>query len=204
MNRNLRKLWLIVPDQLPAVIRRCPKCKGKTEFHNSGKFRVNANGKLLDVWLIYRCSHCDTSWNMTIIERANKENINKTEYEGFLSNSPSLAASYGSDRELFIKNKAEIAEIKTGYHILETGTVAPVHESAYMEIQIKNPSGLKLRADALLAGELAVSRSQIKKWFDGGLVISGQEVLSPGTKVVDGMYIQIKKEEAIRQESLDV
>ncbi|MGC6175808.1 DUF1062 domain-containing protein [Lacrimispora sp. 38-1] len=92
----------------------------------------------------------------------------------------------------------------TGYHILETGTVAPVHESAYMEIQIKNPSGLKLRADALLAGELAVSRSQIKKWFDGGLVISGQEVLSPGTKVVDGMYIQIKKEEAIRQESLDV
>lgn len=204
MKRNLRKLWLIVPDQLPAVLRRCPKCKGKRQFENSGKFRVNANGKLLDVWLIYRCSHCDTSWNMTIIERANPETINKSEYEGFLSNSPQLAASYGSDWELFIKNKAEIAEIKAGYHILEAETVAPVNETAYMEIQIKNPSGMKLRADALLAGELSVSRSRIKKWFDSGLVTSGQEVLLPGAKIVDGMLIQIKKEEAIRQESLDV
>lgn len=204
MNCNLRKLWLIVPDQLPTVIRRCPKCKGKTEFQNSGKFRVNANGKLLDVWLIYRCSHCDTSWNMTIIERANPENIDKEEYKGFLSNSPQLAASYGSNRELFIKNKAEIVEAKSGYHILKTLTITPGNKEYSLEIQIKNPSALKLRADVLLAGELEVSRNQIKKWFDGGLVTSGQEVLLPGARVIDGMLIQIKKEEAIGQESLDV
>ena len=203
MNRNLQKLWLIVPDQLPTVIRRCPKCKGKTEFQNSGKFRVNANGKLLD-WLIYRCSHCDTSWNMTIIERANPENIDKEEYKGFLSNSPQLAASYGSNRELFIKNKAEIVEAKSGYHILKTLTITPGNKEYSLEIQIKNPSALKLRADVLLAGELKVSRSQIKKWFDGGLVTSGQEVLLPGARVIDGMLIQIKKEEAIGQELLDV
>jgi len=204
MNRNLRKLWLIVPDQLPTVIRRCSKCKGKTEFQNSGKFRVNANGKLLDVWLIYRCSHCDTSWNMTIIKRANPENIDKEEYKGFLSNSPQLAASYGSNRELFIKNKAEIVEVKSGYHILKTPVITPGNKEYSLEIQIKNPSALKLRADVLLAGELEVSRSQIKKWFDGGLVTSGQEVLLPGARVMDGMLIQIKKEEVIRQELLDV
>ncbi|NNJ28831.1 DUF1062 domain-containing protein [Lacrimispora defluvii] len=204
MNRNLRKLWLIVPDQLPTVIRRCPKCKEKTEFQNSGKFRVNANGKLLDVWLIYRCSHCDTSWNMTIIERANPENIDEDEYKGFLSNSPQLAASYGSNRELFIKNKAEIVEVKSGYHILETLTITPGNKEYSLEIQIKNPSALKLRADVLLAGELEVSRSRIKKWFDDGLVTSGQEVLMPGARVMDGMLIQIKKEEAIGQELLDV
>ncbi len=204
MNCNLRKLWLIVPDQLPTVIRRCPKCKGKTEFQNSGKFRVNANGKLLDVWLIYRCSHCDTSWNMTIIERANPENIDKEEYKGFLSNSPQLAASYGSNRELFIKKKAEIVEAKSGYHILKTITITPGNKEYSLEIQIKNPSALKLRADVLLAGELKVSRSQIKKWFDDGLVTSGQEVLLPGARVIDGMLIQIKKEEAIGQELLDV
>ena len=204
MNCNLRKQWLIVPDQLPAVIRRCPKCKRKTEFQNSGKFRVNANGKLLDVWLIYRCSHCDTSWNMTIIERANPENIDKEEYRGFLSNSPQLAASYGSNRELFIKNKAEIVEAKSGYHILKTPTITPGNKEYSLEIQIKNPSALKLRADVLLAGELEVSRSQIKKWFDDGLVTSGQAVLLPGARVMDGMLIQIKKEEANRQELLDV
>ncbi len=204
MNRNLRKLWLIIPDQLPSVIRRCPKCKEKTEFQNSGKFRVNANGRLLDVWLIYRCSHCDTSWNMTIIERENPENIDKEEYEGFLSNSPQLAASYGSNRDLFIKNKAEIMEIKTGFHIIETPTITPIDKESCLEIQIKNPSELKLRADVLLAGALEVSRSQIKKWFDTGLVIAGQETLLPRARVVDGMLIQIKKEEVIRQELLDV
>lgn len=204
MNRNSRKQWLIVPDQLPTVIRRCPKCKGKTEFQNSGKFRVNANGKLLDVWLIYRCNHCDTSWNMTIIERANPENIDKEEYKGFLSNSPQLAASYGSNRELFIKNKAEILEGKSWYHILKTPTITPGNKEYSLEIQIKNPSALKLRADVLLAGELEVSRSQIKKWFDDGLVTSGQAVLLPGARVMDGMLIQIKKEEANRQELLDV
>ena len=204
MNRNLQKLWLIVPHQLPTVIRRCSKCKGKTEFQNSGKFRVNANGKLLDVWLIYRCSHCDTSWNMTIIERANPENIDKEEYKGFLSNSLQLAASYGSNRELFIKNKAEIVEAKSGYHILRTPTTTPGNKEYSLEIQIKNPSALKLRADVLLAGELKVSRSHIKKWFDDGLVTSGQEVLLPGARVIDGMLIQIKKEEANRQELLDV
>jgi hypothetical protein len=204
MNHNLRKLWLIIPDQLPSVIRRCPKCKEKTEFQNSGKFRVNANGRLLDIWLIYRCTHCDTSWNMTIIERANPENIEKEEYEGFLSNSPQLAASYGSNRELFIKNKAEIMEVKTGYHIRKAPTITPGSEESCLEIQIKNPSALKLRVDVLLAGGLEVSRSQIKKWFDGGMVTSGQEVLMPGARVLDGMLIQIKKEEATRQELLDV
>jgi len=204
MNRNLRKLWLIIPDKLPSVIRRCPKCKEKTEFQNSGKFRVNANGRLLDVWLIYRCSHCDTSWNMTIIERANPENIDKEEYEGFLSNNTQLAASYGSNREMFIKNKAEIMEAKTGYHIIKSPTITPVNKDFCLEIQIKNPSAIKLRADVLLAGELEGSRSQIKKWFDGGMVTSGQEVLMPGARVIDGMLIQIKKEEAIRQELLDV
>ncbi len=36
------------------VYHRCGKCGKKRDFINSGKFRVNANGNLLDVWLIFR------------------------------------------------------------------------------------------------------------------------------------------------------
>ena len=54
------------PDGLPygaddsriRVYHRCGGCGKKREFVNSGKFRVNANGKNVDVWLIYRCSKC--------------------------------------------------------------------------------------------------------------------------------------------------
>lgn len=36
----------------------CGGCRRKTEFVNTGRFRVNANGNRLDVWLIYQCERC--------------------------------------------------------------------------------------------------------------------------------------------------
>ena len=43
------------------VFHRCGGCGKKQEFLNSGKFRVNANGNKVDVWLIYRCKKCKHS-----------------------------------------------------------------------------------------------------------------------------------------------
>lgn len=41
-----------------SVIWGCSKCGAKTRFRNTKKFRVNANGNKLDVWLIYQCENC--------------------------------------------------------------------------------------------------------------------------------------------------
>ncbi len=35
------------------VARNCPKCGRKTHYITTKKFRINANGNKLDVWLIY-------------------------------------------------------------------------------------------------------------------------------------------------------
>ena len=48
------------------IYHRCGGCGKKQEFENSKRFRVNANGNLVDVWLIYRCKKCKHSWNLTI------------------------------------------------------------------------------------------------------------------------------------------
>ena len=85
MKQNNRKKWIIMPESLPVVLRRCPKCGKKTEFGNSGKFRVNANGRMLDIWLIYRCKTCETSWNMTIYERVAPDRLKQEEYRVFLT-----------------------------------------------------------------------------------------------------------------------
>lgn len=108
-----------------SIIRRCPKCGKKTEFRNSGKFRVNANGRLIDVWLIYRCGQCETSWNMTIWERTEAGRLEKEEYEGFLQNDPELAEKYGNDRDLFARNKVEAAASKAEYHVTTMDTAFP-------------------------------------------------------------------------------
>lgn len=194
MDGNLRKQWIVMPDELPAVIRRCPKCGRKTEFKNSGKFRVNANGRLIDVWLIFRCSVCDTSWNMAVWERVEAGRLDRKEYEGFLKNDPGLAVTYGTDRELFVKNKAETADIKTEYHILEMDTPLSCRPAYAMEIEVKIPAGLKVRTDLFLVRQLSVSRSRIKKLCEKGLILGSGRVLSPKSRVKDGMLLQIRKE----------
>ena len=62
------EIWMIKPVKPPAVRRQCPGC-GKDLYESTGRFRVNANGNRLDVWLIYRCMQCGKSWNMEILER---------------------------------------------------------------------------------------------------------------------------------------
>ena len=46
-------IWEVRYLSLPQVLRHCKKCGQKTLFTCSEKFRVNAQQKTLDIWLIY-------------------------------------------------------------------------------------------------------------------------------------------------------
>ena len=89
------------------VYHRCGGCGKKQVFLNTGKFRVNANGNRVDVWLIYRCEKCKHSWNLTIYERRKPAKIASDEYELFLENDSELAYQYGNDIEFLKRNHAE-------------------------------------------------------------------------------------------------
>lgn len=81
-----------------AILRRCGGCGKKMAFVCSGKFRVNANGRRLDVWLIYRCERCGRTLNVPIYERVPPERLSPEIYEGFLENDRELAMEYAGDR----------------------------------------------------------------------------------------------------------
>ncbi len=83
------------------VYHRCGGCGKKQAFINSGKFRVNANGNRVDVWLIYRCKNCKHSWNLAIYERMRPSKIKKDDYE--------LASKYGNDIDFLKRNNAEFS-----------------------------------------------------------------------------------------------
>ena len=89
------------------IFHRCGGCGKKREFVNSGKFRVNANGKQVDVWLIYRCIKCKHSWNLTIYERKRPGKIAPEEYQRYLDNDIDLAMEYGKNIYFLKKNNAE-------------------------------------------------------------------------------------------------
>lgn len=90
------------------VFHKCGGCGKKQQFLNSGKFRVNANGNSVDVWLIYRCKKCKHSWNLTIFERTKPKKIPSELYEAFLENDIDMAYRYGSDIDFLKRNNAEI------------------------------------------------------------------------------------------------
>ena len=89
------------------VYHRFGGCGKKQECVNSGKFRVNANGNRVDVWLIYRCKKCKHSWNLTIYERTKPSKIKPEDYELFMENDYELALQYGNDRDFLKRNNAE-------------------------------------------------------------------------------------------------
>ena len=97
--------------EIPAikVFHRCGGCGKKQEFVNSGKFRVNANGNRVDVWLIYRCKKCKHSWNLTIHERTRPAKINEDDYQLFLENDYEFALKYGNDIRFLKSNNAEFS-----------------------------------------------------------------------------------------------
>ena len=102
--------WRIMKNNINCikVYHRCGGCGKKQEFINSGKFRVNANGNKVDVWLIYRCRKCKHSWNMVIYERVRPQKIPRKLYDLFLCNDEDTACMYGNDISFLRRNNAEI------------------------------------------------------------------------------------------------
>lgn len=172
----------IVPKESFAVIRGCAGCGRKTHFVNTGKFRVNANGNKLDVWLIYQCEICRHTFNLAIYERQSPSAIPKEEYERFLRNDEELAELFGRNLSLFQKNKAQVDHERLGYDIVKRNGGFPcgtagnnsvwkddvLEEMESILLTVHNPCGLKIRPEKLLANLLGLSRSQVQKMLRAG------------------------------------
>lgn len=166
----LKKLeYEIVLKDSFRVIRNCPKCGRKTYFINTKKFRVNANGNQLDVWLIYQCEECKHTLNLSIYERQKVSSIPKEEYQCFLDNDEQLAEMYGKNAQLFRKNKAAIDFEKADYELVKLNeTVEYGDGKEQTVIAVNNPYQLKIRPEKLIAEILGLSGNQAKSMLEKG------------------------------------
>lgn len=100
--------YTLLPNDSFKIMANCSGCGAKAIFQNTNCFRVNANGNKIDVWLIYQCSKCKHTKNLTVHERCKPESIERRVYEGYQSNSGDLSLQFGTDTHFFSVNKAEI------------------------------------------------------------------------------------------------
>ncbi|GAA4653314.1 DUF1062 domain-containing protein [Anaerocolumna aminovalerica] len=186
-----KKQWILIPDSIPEVIRYCPKCGKRTNFINSEKFRINANRNNIDIWLIYQCSKCKSTWNMSIYERINPNDIKKELYDKFLANDKILAKKYGFDVTIHNKNMSELILDNMDYHIIESVSNDYCDKENEQSIEIISEFPLDIRMDKFLSENLDISRSQIKNMFDKGFIYCQEERNWIKKKVKNGMVINI-------------
>jgi hypothetical protein len=151
----------------------------------SNKFRINANGNNIDVWLIYKCKNCDTTWNMEIFSRIKPQQIEKSLYLNFAKNDPTTAMEYAYNQSILSKNKAvallddiEYAVEKVNLRDIESG------------LEIVSEFGLGLRIDRFLSEELRLPRIKVKLMLESGAITFDGVEISPKTKIKGTMRLR--------------
>ena len=174
MSYVIKTEYRIILNQSFKIIRKCATCSKKTSFHNSKRFRVNANGNKIDVWLIYSCEKCKQTLNLSIYERKNPHHINPTEYQKFLENHEELAKEYGKNKSFFNHNKVEIDWDDLSYTLQPSNkesTGEGIKFKPHQQILVINEYDLNLREDKIASEILQVSRSQLKKMMKKGKIM---------------------------------
>ena len=139
----------------PAVLRYCKKCGKKEEYLCSGEFRVNAQQKNLDIWLIYKCNHCNTTWNSAIYSRVSPQKLGADLLERFYKNDESLAIQYAMDLSLLHRNGVEAKMPE--YTII--GEDVSLEKTVNIKIQSKYR--LPLKISAILRKKLGITQREL-------------------------------------------
>ena len=188
--------WTIIPVSSYKIIRNCPKCGTKSLFQSTGDFRINANGKCIDIWLIYQCEKCRSTYNLTVFERISPKKLPQELYKKFQENDSSLALEIGTDREVFEKNRAVVKEESLSYMVDKKDTETPVSlqisDANHCIICIRSPHSLKIRADKFLAEQLSISRSKIKRLITDGVLQGSNNENLEKIHITDGLIILLK------------
>jgi hypothetical protein len=144
----------------------CKKCGKKTEYFSSGLFRVNGQRKYLDIWLIYNCSNCDTTWKSTIYSRINPKSLSNELLEQFHRNDSILAENYAMNVELLRRNGAEAG--LPDYKIV--GEEICPNSSVHLIIKGKYASQIKV--SAILREKLSLSQRAYENMLASGQIKS--------------------------------
>jgi hypothetical protein len=97
VSTTLRVQWTITPRTAPQPWLNCSRCRGPRCFRSGGKIRVNANGRRIDAWLIYRCTACDSPWNRPVVERREVSALGRPFLTALQANDPELVGGLAFD-----------------------------------------------------------------------------------------------------------
>jgi hypothetical protein len=156
-----KALWVVRELGLPAIVRGCPSCRTQ-RHHPTGKIRVNASGKLLDVWLLIGCDQCGRTSKVPVHERIHVSALNHERLVRFEDNDPAIVRELATDASLARRTPYQLDWADTW----ELQTDSPFYdvqnpEGATMEVVVRFELPAPIRVLKLLMAGFGLSRSAV-------------------------------------------
>jgi hypothetical protein len=188
-----RVRWTITPRFSPRPWIACSGCGTHKPFQSSGKIRLNANGKKLDAWLIYRCLSCEKTWNRPLFERRLVRDIDPQVRDALHCNDPYWVRMQEFDVEALRRRTQQVTEFAEVDISRETiAGYEACAERLEIELAVLMPTSLRL--DRLLTVELRRSRTQLNHLYaEGSLKIAPERKDALRRRVRDGMRISFDR-----------
>ena len=160
--------WTVLPTCLPLVRRRCHSCAAE-EFRANGKFRVNANHKLVDAWLLVLCAGCGETAKLTVFERARVRSVPRDLLDRLHHNDLDLAAELL--REPGLQRRNRISLDWTGAWRLDTGGDEHLGREA-VDVEVRFAARIPVRPVRLIAEGFGLSRGEVERLVADGKAVS--------------------------------
>lgn len=183
-NCDMKKIvWEVQYLSLLPVLRYCKKCGKKSTFTCSGQFRINAQRRCLDIWLIYKCLSCDTTWNATIYSRVSPQSLPTDLLDNFYKNDEELVEQYAMNVDFLRGNGVEV-----GIPLFNVvGNSFSLDET--VELEIKSKYSCSIKVSSIIREKLQLSQKEYLRLILSGRIkgISNQNLRS--CRLKDGMIL---------------
>ncbi len=175
-----------MPTCLPLVLRRCHTCASE-RFRANGKFRVNANHKLIDAWLLVLCTGCGETAKLTVFERMNVRCVRPELLDRLHDNDLGLAAELLQDP--VVRRRNRIALDWAGAWRLDTGGSDHLDREV-IDIAVRFAARIPVRPVRLIAEGCGLSRAEVERLIREGNLVSGVRLSG---KLSDGFTFTLKR-----------
>jgi hypothetical protein len=163
--------WAIAPSTPPQPLRHCSTCGQTRPFQSSGKVRLNANGRRLDASLIYKCTTCDRTWNLPLVERAPVTSLSAADLAALQHSDPEWVRQREADLTLLARHCDRI-EPAADIRICKTVDGVWPAPWAVIELTFTAMAATGQRLDRVLAQGFGFSRAEVIRLLKtAGLVI---------------------------------
>ncbi|MCA2223638.1 DUF1062 domain-containing protein [Nonomuraea aurantiaca] len=151
--------WAVRRTCLPLLTLQCVDCPSGRATTGNGRFRVNANGKLLDVWLLVNCLSCDRTSKLTVHDRVPVRSLPADLLAGYTANSPALVADTLLAPSIARRNRYALDW--DGCWELHA---PPVPEDPWpLQITVTFDDPVPIRPERLIAHGLGISRKEVAR-----------------------------------------